>query len=69
MKLKIKLFNPTWWPLEYQFILFYYRSHSPAFGKVVMGIQTTNSSQHAFKQCLDELDFKMLVVILTSSPT
>jgi threonine dehydratase len=37
--------------------LFHYRNHGAAFGKVLMGIQTTQTEQQAFQQCLDELDF------------
>ncbi|WP_262964735.1 threonine ammonia-lyase, biosynthetic [Methylobacter psychrophilus] len=37
--------------------LFHYRNHGAAFGKVLMGIQTTQAEQQAFQQCLDELDF------------
>jgi threonine dehydratase len=37
--------------------LFHYRNHGAAFGKVLMGIQTTQAEQQVFQQCLDELDF------------
>ncbi|UOA09667.1 threonine ammonia-lyase, biosynthetic [Methylobacter sp. S3L5C] len=37
--------------------LFHYRNHGAAFGKVLMGIQTSHAEQQAFQHCLDELDF------------